>query len=100
MFSFRRSVVILAFLSLVSLGASAFGQDSSSTQPAPDQIQPQAPAATQSQSGQVSVQSRIKARREARRAQTIRDTYRRTYELFIGAGYQRFNPGPPLQWQT
>src|SRR4029078_4889976 len=58
-----------------------------------------APQATQSE-GQVSVQGRIRDRREARRQQAIRDTYAQRYELFIGAGYQRFIPGPILQHTT
>jgi hypothetical protein len=98
MFSFRRTVAILAFLLLASSGFSAFGQDSSSNQPAQNQTQP--PAATQPDQGQLSVQARIKARREARRAQAIRDTYSRPYEIFIGSGYQRFSPGPNLQHAT
>ena len=98
MFSFRRAVAILAFTGLVSSGVAAFGQDSTN-QPAQEQTPPAAPAATQSQ-GQVSVQGRIRARREARRQKAIRDTYGQRYELFIGAGYQRFIPGPILQHTT
>ncbi len=46
-----------------------------------------------SQSG-TSVQARIRARREARRAAAINDVYSHLYEVYIGAGYLRFHPGP------
>jgi hypothetical protein len=100
MYSFRRSVGVLAFISLVSFGALAQSTGSSSNPPAQDQTQPQAPAATQSQQGPVTVQARIKARRDARRAQAIHDTYAHLYEVFVGGGYQRFLPGPTLQRNT
>jgi hypothetical protein len=105
MFSFRRAVAILAFFWLVSSGIAAFGQDSSSNQPTQEQSPPQAPTPDAAQTpgpkkGQVTVQGRIRARREARRLQSIRDTYAQRYELFIGAGYQRFIPGPILQHTT
>lgn len=48
----------------------------------------------------MSVQARIRARREQRRAQAIRDTYGHLYEVFVGAGYLRFTPGPNLQRVT
>src|SRR3569833_3141587 len=102
MFLFRRAVAILEFIWLVSSGVASFGQDSGSSQPTQDQTpaaQAPAPAAPQTQ-GQISVQGRIRARREARRQQAIRDTYAQRYELFIGAGYQRFIPGPILQHTT
>ena len=85
MFSFRRFVVVMAVISLVSFGALAQSTDSSSSTPAQDQTPPQAPAVAPSQ-GQVTVQARIKARREARRAQAIHDTYGRLYEVFVGGG--------------
>ena len=100
MFSFRRSVAVLAFISLAFPGLSAFGQDSTSNQPAQNQPQSQAPAAAQPQPGQASVQARIHARREARRAQAIHDTYSHLYEIFIGSNYQRFSPGENLQHAT
>ncbi len=100
MYSFRRSVGVLAFISLVSFGALAQSTGSSSNPPAQDQTQPQAPAATQNQQGPVTVQARIKARRDARRAQAIHDTYAHLYEVFVGAGYERFLPGPGLQRNT
>jgi hypothetical protein len=104
MFSFRRAVAILAFIWLVSSGVAAFGQNFSSNQPTQEQTPApaptaQAPAATQNQ-GQVSVRSRIRARREARRVQAIHDTYSHPYEIFVGAGYQRFIPGPDRQHAT
>jgi hypothetical protein len=82
MFLFRRAVAILAFIWLVYSGAGAFGQDSTSTQPTQEQTQPAPPPAASPSQGQVSVQSRIR------------------YEIFIGAGYQRFIPGPILQHTT
>ncbi|MGA8740905.1 MAG: hypothetical protein WB561_06940 [Terracidiphilus sp.] len=100
MFSFRRSVSLLAVISLVSFGALAQSTGSSSNPPAQDQTQPQAPAATQSEQGPATVQARIRARREARRAQAIHDTYAHLYEVFVGGGYQRFTPGPDLQRAT
>lgn len=100
MFSFRRSQAVLAFLSLVTLSIFASGQDSSGSQPAQNQTQPQAPASAQSQQPTTSVQARIHARREARRAQAIHDTYSHPYELFIGSNYQRFSPGENLQHAT
>jgi hypothetical protein len=105
MFSFRRSLAVLAFISLVFPGTFCFGQDSSSNQTAQNQSEPQAPApaaapAPQIQQGQVSVQARIHARREARRAQAIHDTYSHPYEVFIGSNYQRFSPGENLQHAT
>jgi hypothetical protein len=100
MFLFRRAVAILAFIWLVYSGAGAFGQDSTSTQPTQEQTQPAPPPAASPSQGQVSVQSRIRARREARRVQLIQDTYAHRYEIFIGAGYQRFIPGPILQHTT
>lgn len=100
MFSFRRSAAVMAFLLLVSSGAVGWGQDSSSSQPAQEQTQPQAPAAQPAQQGPVTVQGRIRARREARRAQAIRDTYSQLYEVFVGGGYQRFTSGATLQRVT
>ena len=99
MFSFRRSAVVLAVISLVSFGALAESTSSSSNPPEQDQTQQQAPATAQTQ-GPVTVQGRIRARREARRQQAIRDTYAHMYELFVGGGYQRFTPGPTLQRNT
>ena len=99
MFSFRRSVVVLAFLLLVSSGVAVFAQDSTSNQPAQEQTQP-APAAAPASQAQTSVQARIRARRAARREQAIHDTYSHPYEIFIGAGYQRFTPGSTLQHTT
>ena len=98
MFSFRRSLGVLAVLSLLSFGAAAQSTDSSSSAPA--QEQPQAPAVPPSQQGQQTVQARIRARREARRAQAIHDAYSHMYEAFVGGGYQRFTPGPKLQRTT
>ena len=98
MFSFRRSGVVLALLSLVSFGA--LGQSTSSSSNPPAEGQAQQPAAAPNPQAPVTVQGRIRARREARRAQAIRDTYSQLYEVFLGAGYQRFTPGGTLQRAT
>ncbi|HUN83097.1 MAG TPA: hypothetical protein VMU48_01895 [Terracidiphilus sp.] len=100
MFSFRRLVLLVAF----TLPAAHIlpAQDSNQSAPAPQTPQPQQqeqPATTES-SGQTSVQARIRARREQRRAQAIHDTYAHLYEVFVGAGYLRFTPGPNLQRVT
>ena len=99
MFSFRRSVVVLAVISFVSFGALAQSTGSSSNPPADNQAQ-QPEATPSQQQGPATVQARIKARREARRAQAIHDTYSQLYEIFLGGGYQRFTPGPNLQRTT
>jgi len=91
MFSLRCLALLLALAS-PALPA-VLAQSSSSNQP-PDE--PQQPAATQSQ-GQISVQARIKARREQRRASAIHEAYDHLYEVYVGAGYLRFTPGPTLQ---
>jgi hypothetical protein len=63
--------------------------------PADTQTQPsQSQAASQAQ-GQLSVQARIRARREQRRAQAIHQIYDHLYDGYFGAGYLRFQPGPP-----
>jgi hypothetical protein len=98
MFSFRRSVAVLAVFSLVSFGAMAQSTGSSSNPPAEGQAQQ--PEAKPTPQGQTTVQGRIRARREARRAQAIHDTYSQLYEVFVGGGYQRFTPGPNLQRNT
>ncbi len=69
--------------------APAAQAQSSSSAPAGDAPRAQAP----NQSG-TSVQARIRARREARRAAAINDVYSHLYEIYIGAGYLRFHPGP------
>lgn len=88
----------MAVISLVSFGALAQSTSSSSNTPAAGQAQQ--PEAAPSQQGPATVQARIRARREARRAQAIHDTYSELYEVFLGGGYQRFNPGPTLQRNT
>lgn len=104
MYSFRRFAVLLALLLPASIAAlsqsTGNSPESTSQAPAPagqGQAQPQAPA---SQSGQASVEARIRARREQRRTQAIHDTYAHIYEAFIGSNYQRFTPGPNLQHVT
>ena len=71
---------------------------SSSSDPAPaapsQDSQGQAQAQTQ---GQISVQARIRARRAQRRAAAIHEVYDHRYEVYGGAGYLRFTPGPTLQ---
>jgi hypothetical protein len=103
MYSFRRFAGMLALLLPVSVSAvaqsSSNSPESTSQAPAPAG-QAQAPAAAGSQSGQASVEARIRARREQRRAQVIHDTYGQLYEVFVGSNYQRFEPGPHLQHVT
>jgi len=103
MFSFRRSVAVLAVILAVSLGAlvqsAALAQSTGSSSNPPAEGQAQQPEAT-TQQGSTTVQARIRARREARRAQAIHDAYSQLYEVFVGGGYQRFTPGPNLQRNT
>jgi hypothetical protein len=105
MVSFRRLALLLA-LALPAVHVLP-AQDSTSTSTSPAQGQAQEPSApepaqpAQSQNeGQTSVQARIRARREQRRAQAIHDTYSHLFEVFTGAGYIRFTPGPSLQRLT
>jgi hypothetical protein len=91
MHSFRRLALLLALFTPAIPALQA--QSSSSNPPSAD---PQAPAAAQSQP-QISVQARIKARREQRRAAAIHEVYDHLYEIYVGAGYLRFTPGPALQ---
>lgn len=110
MFSFRRSVAVLAVISLISFGAlmqsaalaqsTAPAQSTGSSSNPPAEGQAQQPEAQPTQQGTATVQARIRARREARRAQAIRDTYSQLYEVFVGGGYQRFTPGAKLQRNT
>ena len=97
MYSFRRLALLLV-LGLPVLPVLQAQSSSSSSNPAPaDQ---QAPASTQVQpqnQPQISVQARIKARREQRRAAAIHEVYDHRYEIYVGAGYLRFTPGPVLQ---
>jgi len=99
MYSFRRFVLLPAFLVSVSLGLQApelRAQASSSAQAAPAaQTQP-APQTT----GPLTVQARLKARREQRRAAAIHDVYSHLYEGYFGAGYLRFFPGPGIPAQN
>jgi hypothetical protein len=94
MFSFRRSVLLLAITTSASLGfqapqLQAQASSTESTQPA---------AAPQPQTtGPLTVQARLKARREQRRAAAIHDVYNHLYEAYVGAGYLRFTPGAALQ---
>jgi hypothetical protein len=81
----------------------ADSQPPPATQQPAAQPQTQAPAAVESSSqaaqtqGQLSVQARIRARRAQRRAQAIHEIYDHLYEGYVGAGYLRFQPGPPSQ---
>jgi hypothetical protein len=90
MFSFRRSVLLLALTVSINLGAHAQDASSQSAQPA-------APAAAPQTTGPLTVQARLKARREQRRAAAIHDVYTHLYEAYVGAGYLRFTPGDALQ---
>jgi hypothetical protein len=97
MYSFRRLALLLALASPVIPVLQAQSSGSSSTPAATDQQAPvAAPSQTQTQ-GQISVQARIKARREQRRASAIHEAYDHLYEVYVGAGYLRFTPGPTLQ---
>jgi hypothetical protein len=110
MFSFRRSVAVVAVFSLISFGglmqsaalaqSAAPAQSAGSSSNAPAEGQAQQPQVPPAEPGQATVQARIRARREARRAQAIHDTYSQLYEVFVGGGYQRFTPGPNLQRNT
>jgi hypothetical protein len=99
MFSFRRLALLLALAS-PAMHALIAQSSSSSSNPAPpspsqdSQGQSQAQAQTQ---GQISVQARIRARRAQRRAAAIHEVYDHLYEVYGGAGYLRFTPGPTLQ---
>jgi hypothetical protein len=101
MFSFRRLALLLALV-LPAMNALIAQSSSSSSNPAPaaptqdsqGQSQSQGQAQTQ---GQISVQARIRARRAQRRAAAIHEVYDHLYEVYGGAGYLRFTPGPTLQ---
>lgn len=103
MFSFRRLAIVLALASAVLPVLPAQSSSSSSNPAVPDQQPPQGqqPPAAQPQAQatpqQLSVQARIRARREKRRADAIHETYDHLYEIYVGAGYLRFTPGPILQ---
>jgi hypothetical protein len=107
MYLLRRFAVLLAFILPATFLLQAQDSSSSTSAPAPapqDQTEQQQPAQSQAQgtqnTGQMSVQARIRARREQRRAQAIHDTYSHLYEVFIGGGYIRFRPGPDIQQLT
>ncbi|HWA95421.1 MAG TPA: hypothetical protein VG844_12540 [Terracidiphilus sp.] len=99
MVSCRPFTLALALLlpATPALMAQSFSSSSSNSQAPAAQQPSQQPELTQ---GELSVQARIRARHEARRAQAIRDTYGNKYEIFIGGGYLRFQPGPKLQHVT
>ena len=100
MYSFSR----IAFLVVLSVSATVGLQaQSSSSQPQDTTPQSSAPAAQPDPATQqgpatsappISVQGRIRARREQRRASAIQDVYAHLYEVYFGAGYLRFTPGP------
>jgi len=89
MHSFRRLFLVLT----LAAPAAIFAQSTTSSSSSDAQAQ-QPPA---QESGQVSVQARIKQRRLQRRAAAINDTYNHLYEAFSGVSYLRFSPGPSLQ---
>jgi hypothetical protein len=100
MFSFRRLALLLALV-LPAMHV-LVAQSSSSSNPAPatpsQDSQGQSPSQAQAQTqGQISVQARIRARRAQRRAAAIHEVYDHRYEVYGGAGYLRFTPGPTLQ---
>jgi hypothetical protein len=93
MYSFRRLALLLA-LGLPAITVALAQSPSSSSNPAapdPTQTQAQQPAQTQ---GQISVQARIRARRAQRRAAAIVAAYDHRYDVYVGGGYLRFQPGP------
>jgi len=100
MFSFRSSVLCSVLLPILCASAS-LGQQAPEPQPQPSTTAPQEPSkpatAPAQSAGALSVQARIKARREQRRAAAIHDVYSHLYEAYVGAGYERFFPGPALQ---
>jgi hypothetical protein len=100
MFSFRRLALLLALV-LPAMHV-LVAQSSSSSDPAPaapsQDSQGQSPSQAQAQTqGQISVQARIRTRRAQRRAAAIHEVYDHRYEVYGGAGYLRFTPGPTLQ---
>ena len=101
MFSFRRSVLVLA---LAATAHFALAQDSSSgsssSNPAPAQQQPDAQQTPNPNQAAINVQTRIRARREQRRAQAIKDVYSHLYEIHTSMGYLRWTPGKSLQRVT
>jgi hypothetical protein len=103
MSSYRRLALLLALLvpAVYVVQAQSSSSTSDSQAPAQETPAPQQPSAqpqTQPQpQAPVSVQARIKARREARRVQAMHDIYAHLYEVYVGAGYLRFTPGPALQ---
>src|SRR6202789_2761216 len=99
MFSFRRSVLVLALAA--SAAHFVLAQDSSSSSSSQPAQQPEAqqPPANSNQ-GAVSVQARIRARREQRRVQAIHDVYSHLYEIHTSMGYLRWTPGSSLQRVT
>ena len=116
MYSLRRLALLLALASAVipvlkaqspavhadtpvlladtSSSSSNLDLDAQQTPADPQSQPPQAQPAT---SPQLSVQARIRARREQRRATALHEAYDHLYELYVGAGYLRFTPGPALQ---
>jgi hypothetical protein len=107
MFSLNRSVLLLAVTVSLGLGAQAptlQAQASSSqiAQSAAPSAQPAAaPQAQQTPqtTGPLTVQARLKARKEQRRLAAIHDVYSHLYEVYVGAGYLRFFPGPGIPSQ-
>jgi hypothetical protein len=95
MFSLNRSVLLLVLTVSLSLGASELRAQASSSQPAAPAAAPQAQPTPQA-TGPLTVQARLKARREQRRAAAIQDVYSHLYEVYVGAGYLRFFPGPGI----
>jgi hypothetical protein len=101
MVSFRRVVVLLAFLlPAVQVPAQDSSSNSTPTGQEPAQAAPAPQPAASQNEGETSVAARIKARRDQRRAQAIHDTYAHLFEAFVGGGYIRFKPGPNLQKTT
>ena len=102
MYSFRRIALVLALALPVSQAVWAADSSSLSSNPVPQpEAQQQAgQTAGQLTPGEMTVQERIRARRAQRRAQAIQDAYANKWEVFVGGGYLRFQPGPKLQRVT
>ncbi|HEX4031849.1 MAG TPA: hypothetical protein VHX20_15895 [Terracidiphilus sp.] len=106
MYSFRRSVLLLALACVALPFAQAEGSSSNPQAPAtqdssqPAQSQPTQSHPAQETPQQLSVQARIRMRREQRRATAIHDAYDHLYEAYVGMGFLRFSPGKYLQRTT
>jgi len=93
MFSLIRTASVMVLMLSVTLPSALIAQAQSSS----SQTDPAQPAKPAQSTGAASVQARIRARREARRAAAIHDVYSHLFEVYVGGGYERFQPGTSLQ---